>query len=329
MRKEKTTRNTDKAFLQLMKISGKSFLKLLGVSPEKAERYHFQTVTFQEKPEIECIVMLVSEKQLVFIEFQAYPEPFSRYRLAAAIFQGCAQQKHKGEVIAGIIYTAPECQAAALPFETLKIGDTQCLNAWFREIVLSDYTEDELRTMDPKLLVLAPFTLSAKDEKANLLMMLMKGREWREEVRQIFPLSQQQEILDILGFFVLKRFRQIKREEVNAMLNFDMMETVAGKQLYNQGVQKGFQTGLQEGSLEEMRENVLEVLDARFGVVAFELIEQIRAISQRTDLKSILRQATLCPDWENFKEILSKIAHSNTHTSISSIGETPHHYSEN
>jgi len=312
MRKEKTTRNTDEAFLQLMKVSGNSFLKLLGVSPEKAERHHFHAVTFQQKPEIECIVMLVSENQLVFIEFQACPDPFSRYRLAAAIFQGCAQQKHKGEVIAGIIYTNPECQAAALPFEALKIGDSKCLNGWFREIVLSDYTEDELRTMDPKLLVLAPFTLSAKDEKANLLMMLMKGREWRDQVRQTFPLSQQQEILDILGFFVLKRFRQINREGVTAMLNFDLRDTGAGKQLYNQGVQKVFHTGLQEGSLEEIRENVIEVLEARFGVVAFDLIEQIRAISQRTDLKSLLRQATLCPDWASFKEILSKTAQSNT-----------------
>jgi hypothetical protein len=40
-KKSKITRGTDDVFLKLMKISGSSLLKLLGLPAEKAEKYHF------------------------------------------------------------------------------------------------------------------------------------------------------------------------------------------------------------------------------------------------------------------------------------------------
>jgi len=58
-------------------------------------------------------------------------------------------------------------------------------------------------------------------------------------VTQVFPSQQQQEVLDILGLFILNRFRNCTYEEVKAMLNFDLMDTVAGRQVYDMGVQKG------------------------------------------------------------------------------------------
>ncbi len=72
---------------------------------------------------------------------------------------------------------------------------------------------------------------------------------------------QQQEALDILGLFVLNRFRQLQYEEVIAMLNFDLMDCVAGQQVYDMGHQKGLQKGL----IESIQEDVLEVLNERFG----------------------------------------------------------------
>jgi hypothetical protein len=79
-----------------MTISGSSVLKLLDVPAETAEQYEFRAVTLKEKriePDVEGIPILKSTQGPVFIEFQAYWYPFIRYRLAAAIFQGCTQQK--------------------------------------------------------------------------------------------------------------------------------------------------------------------------------------------------------------------------------------------
>jgi len=293
-----TTRGTDETFLKLMTVSGSSILKLLGVPANQADKYHFRAVTLKEKriePDVEAIPKLKSKQGPVFIEFQGYHDPFIRYRLAASVFQSCAQQEYKGKVIAGIIYTDTGYKTAALPLSTV-MGSEDCLEkSCFKEIVLTDYTETELLATDPKLIVLAPFTLSANSDKAELLD---KGKEWGRKVGQVFTRRQHQEALDILGLFFLNRFRDFKYEEVIAMLNFDLMDTVAGQQLHDMGHQKGV--------IETVREAILEILVERFGIVPNELIKQINTISVQETLKQLLRQAIRCYNLEGFKEMLLK-----------------------
>ncbi|RKZ73411.1 MAG: hypothetical protein DRR19_31030 [Candidatus Parabeggiatoa sp. nov. 1] len=195
--------------------------------------------------------------------------------------------------MAGIVYTDKPYQDVAEPlnaFQCLQEGEQCQLKGCFREIVLSEYTEEELERIDPKLVVLAPFTLSPQTDKTTLLV---KGHEWHKKVTQKFPTDKRWEALNILGLFILNRFRQISYEEVIAMLNFDLMDTVAGKQLFDMGQVKA------------LREMVLEVLKARFELVPNEMLDKIRAISQLDNLKHILIQATLSPDIDSFKGKLS------------------------
>ncbi|EDN68053.1 conserved hypothetical protein [Beggiatoa sp. PS] len=265
------TRGTDETFLKLMTVSGSSVLKLLGVPKKQAEKYHFRAVTLKEKrlePDVEAIPKLKSQQGPVFLEFQGYHDSFIRYRLAASVFLGCTQQKHKEPVIAGIIYTDSEYKTAALPLSKI-MGAEECED-WFKEIVLTDYSEAELLAIDPKLIVLAPFTVAADSDKAKLLE---KGQEWGRKIGQVFIRQQHQEALDILGLFFLNRFRDFKYEEVIAMLNFDLMDTVAGRQVHEMGL------------IEDAREMVLEALDVRFGIIPTDIIEQIRNISKREWLK--------------------------------------------
>ncbi len=51
------------------------------------------------------------------------------------------------------------------------------------------------------------------------------------------------------------------------MWNFDLMDTVAGKQLFEMGQVKA------------LREMVLDVLNTRFEIVSNEMLDKIRAIS--------------------------------------------------
>jgi hypothetical protein len=81
------------------------------------------------------------------------------------------------------------------------------------------------------------------------------------------------------------------------MLKFDLMDTVAGKQLYDMGRQKERVNTLQE--------TVLDALDARFGLVPHKMIDQINVIDQPDELKSLFKQAMRCPDIQSFKEQLS------------------------
>ncbi|OQY47306.1 MAG: hypothetical protein DRR08_09175 [Candidatus Parabeggiatoa sp. nov. 2] len=300
LKQKQTTRGTDEAFLKLMAISGSSLLKLLGVPPKQADKYHFRAVTLKEKhikPDVEAIPKLKSKEGPVFVEFQAYSDPFIRYRLAASVFLGCTQQQHKENVIAGIVYSDKEYQKAALPLSKVATGSEKdyLVKNWIKEVVLTKYTEQELLATDPKLIVLAPFTLPTTTDKT---LVLEKGQEWGHKIGKVFPSQQQREALDILGLFVLNRFRQLKYEEVIAMLNFDLMDSVAGRQVYEMGHQNGI--------IEDARKKVIEVLDVRFGMVPTDVTEQILAISQPDDLTELHKQAVKCFDTEIFKEMLSK-----------------------
>jgi hypothetical protein len=291
-------RGTDEAFLQLMSVSGSGVLKLFGISSEKADKYRFRAVVLKDKklePDVEAIPMLYSDDGRIFIEFQAYEDKFIRHRLAAQVFWASVQNSYPGKVMAGIIYTDKKYQTAALSLNRF-MGTENCqLKDCFHEIVLTSYTEKALRAIDPKLIILAPFTLDVATEKGSVLA---KGREWGEEVKQVFSIPEQRNALNILGLFVLNRFRNFKYEEVRAMLNFDLMDTVAGKQLYDMGHQKGI--------IEDAQEMVIEALVERFDFLPNEIVNQISTIEQPVMLKKLLRQAIRCQDIENFKETLAK-----------------------
>ena len=56
-----------------MTVSGSSVLKLLGVPPKQADKYHFRPKTLKEKriePDVEAIPKLKSKQGPVFMEFQ-------------------------------------------------------------------------------------------------------------------------------------------------------------------------------------------------------------------------------------------------------------------
>jgi len=96
------------------------------------------------------------------------------------------------------------------------------------------------------------------------------------------------------------------------MLKFDLMDTVAGRQLYDMGQQKGHHEGHHEGLKESLqkelinvRDMLLDVLVARFGLVSNKIVNKIRAIDQLEVLKSLHGEAIRCPNIGIFKERLS------------------------
>ena len=298
-----TTRGTDEAFLKLMKVSGSSLLKLFGIPADEAEKYHFQAVVLKDKtlqPDIEGFPILESTQGRVFLEFQGYSDAFIRHRLMAEVFLGCMSENYTGFVMAGIVYTDSKYQEIAEPlnaFHPFAEGKDCNLTGCFKEIVLSQYTETSLTAIDPKLIVLAPFTLPDKTDKATLLA---KGREWQQSVTERFPTEKPWEALNILGLLILNRFRNISYEEVIAMLNFDLMDSVAGKQLFDMGHREGVNEGLQN-----IRNMILKVLDVRFGVIPDDITDKIRAINHLDVLNNLFEEALQCFDLQNFEKRLS------------------------
>ena len=222
-------RGTDEAFYGLMKVSGRAVLKLIGFDHEEAEKYFFKAVVLKEKrlePDIEGIPIFEKENQRVFLEFQSYSHEYIRYNIASKILTACSQEKYPNEVCAAIIYTEQEFQKAALPINAFSDQIGNSLTSQIKEIVLTDYTLTQLMEIDPRLVILAPFTVPQKTPNSALTSY---GRIWKKGINKAFEENEQKEATDVLGLFLLNRFRNITREEIKAMLDFDILDTVAGK----------------------------------------------------------------------------------------------------
>jgi hypothetical protein len=89
------------------------------------------------------------------------------------------------------------------------------------------------------------------------------------------------------------------------MLKIDLMDSLAGRQIYERGLQKGLQEGLQEG-FKVTQKMLLILLEEKFGIVPGKLINQIHAFNHRKVLRNLFRQTMRCPDLDSFKQLLSK-----------------------
>ncbi len=305
-KKSRSTKlGTDEAFFQLMTLSGSSILRLLGMPAAQADNYRFRAVVLKDKklqPDIEGIPILQGQHGRVIIEFHGYGDKFIRYRLVTQTFWSCLQEEYTGEVIAAIIFTDKKYQEVALPLTAFPDEQNCRWKGCWQEIVLTDYTEAELLAIDPKLVVLAPFTVDKNTDKAVLLE---KGSTWQTQVKQVFPSHQQPKILDILGLLVLDRFTKLTYEEVRTMLNLDLSKSVAVRQMRQMERAKGRAEGRAEGLIEEAQEMVLEALDERFGRVPKPLSNQLRQLQQHDVLKTLHRQALRCQTLSQFQKVLA------------------------
>ena len=74
------------------------------------------------------------------------------------------------------------------------------------------------------------------------------------------------------------------------------------------GLEQGLQQGLQQGLRQRSREDIIEVLEARFGEVPYTLREQILGLVDPAELKRHHRQAVLVPDLPTFRRGLNPSA---------------------
>ncbi|MBF0549210.1 MAG: hypothetical protein HQK60_01620 [Deltaproteobacteria bacterium] len=159
-----------------------------------------------------------------------------------------------------------------------------------KEIVLEELQEEDLLAVDPRLVVLAPFTTPKKIPKEHLTK---KANHWGELARNSGSNEMSVELLDILVLFFLHRFRGVSRTEVVDMLHLDLANTVAGQELIQMGEEKG--------KIEDARDMVIEALATRFELVPQNISDQVNQIETRETLKQLLRIAIKAENLETFK----------------------------
>ena len=95
-----------------------------------------------------------------------------------------------------------------------------------------------------------------------------------------------------MALFLLNRFRTLSRDEVIAMLNFDLAETRAGQDIFQMGV------------LKNSRDAVIEILEARFEVAPRSIIEIINGLDDLSILRMLLKKAATVESLDEFRRLM-------------------------
>jgi len=303
---------TDEAFYDLMQLSGSAILKLIGFDPIIAESYQFRAIELKQKqvqkPDIEAIPALEGQNKHALIEFQGYRDPLIRCRALRNLALAATSVTNGKPIISIIIYTTNNIKKAAKSLSELMPDITQ--NP-IREYILTDYSEEQLLNIDPRLVLLIPFTVPIHLDKAALKQ---RNLEWTKQIRSIYTDAQEQEIaLNIFGLLLLNRFRTLQEQEVLDMLNIDLMESRAVQQVYERGVQEGIQQGklqgVQQGKLEgikegikkaeqrdiqEIRNKTIQVLHKRFGEIPAQASEALTQFETLDEVMNAFEMAYSC-----------------------------------
>jgi predicted transposase YdaD len=240
----------------------------------------------------------------------------------------CAREAYSGPVLGAVIYTDKPFQQAALPLEMKSISGSFRLSGQFKEIVLSEYTQAELTGIDPRLIVLAPFTVPGTMKKEKLAAAC---QQWKHTIERVYEEDKHNECVEILGLFILNRFRNLSLKEVIAMLNFDLQKTKAGQELIGIGIEKGILEGIEKGILEgiekgvkkgkkegkkegekkgsllKAREMLIFAIEEKFNHVPESVRVVIRGISKEKHLNELFRKVLRCQTLDEFMESLREV----------------------
>ena len=86
-----------------------------------------------------------------------------------------------------------------------------------------------------------------------------------------------------------------------------MLESPVYREILEEGKALGLKEGLELGEESRLREDVLEVLEVRFGLVSSSLEELVRKVRGKRALEGLLRRAILVEDVETFREEVRRV----------------------
>ena len=100
-----------------------------------------------------------------------------------------------------------------------------------------------------------------------------------------------------------KRFEaaMVEYEEEERMKYVTSFERIATKRGLEKGMQQGMQQGMQKGELKRAREDVLDILMARFEQITTDIVEVINRLNNSAILKDLLKKAALADSLQTFE----------------------------
>lgn len=87
----------------------------------------------------------------------------------------------------------------------------------------------------------------------------------------------------------------------------ELIQEEAREQGRQEGLQEGLQEGRQEGMMEKLRENILQILQIRFGELPQEVLEAVNGIEEMDILNSLLREAIAIASIAEFQVFMTSV----------------------
>ena len=72
-----------------------------------------------------------------------------------------------------------------------------------------------------------------------------------------------------------------------------------------QGLERGLEKGLEKGLIEDARESVFDILEARFGVTPKDITLKLKSIDELSVLRQLRKKAVVVGSMEEFREIVN------------------------
>ncbi|QXE23634.1 hypothetical protein B6N60_02324 [Richelia sinica FACHB-800] len=143
--------------------------------------------------------------------------------------------------------------------------------------------------------------------KLSLVRLLLESGFSRQDIRQLFRFI---DWIMVLPEELAINFKTEIRsyEEARKMRYVTSIERLAKQEGIEEGLQEGRQLGLelgiQEGILQMGRDNLIEVMETRFGELPTSIVNAVNQINDSSVLKTLLKRAISIPSISEFEQLL-------------------------
>jgi predicted transposase YdaD len=262
---------TDSLFYELFKLHPKSLFELAGLEAEGEYVFESITVKSTEKRFDGFFRRSDGEGPNGFLEVQGYDDKMIYWRLFREISTRYEQTKSDQPFVAIILFVDEKYDPKNCPVEKFTSPNR----------LIRLYLRDCLKVIGDKaspLTVLKPLVLSDKEKLPEAVP------QWKAEIDSLkLSESTNRMLIELLENAILSRFPKMTLKEIQKMIQLTPLDkTVAGQELIQMGIEKGFidgiEKGIEKGILKGIEKGRIEGL--KKGMDKGELIGEIRILQR-------------------------------------------------
>ncbi|MDL1964667.1 MAG: hypothetical protein LWW98_10140 [Deltaproteobacteria bacterium] len=233
---------------------------------------------------------------LWLVEFQEDKAKFSIYKLLHYTTDLMEAHPH-ALVIPTVLFTdRTKWRKDVLRKLETKLNDRLFLHFEYAFFKLFDFNaRDYYNINNPVVKILLPKMNYKKDERMEVIRHAYSG---------LFQLASRMLFDKYVDFIDV--YAEVSEEEQKSLYHeiIQHKETaMLAQYIREKGMQQGMQEGMQQGIIQKAKEDVIEVLELRFGKISSEIIDKINQINDPAKLKELLKKGIQIKKIDSFEFI--------------------------